>query len=118
MNHVAWHVATKASVFAQRASLGRDGWVVGCLPGDVVALPPCESEHDGVLCYCNSLWRNPSTPWTAEIHGRYKSPSELEKHWPDFPREGESWSNVSMPVFANDTRHAEFEQFASNEVSP
>ena len=86
--------------------------VTGCLPGDVVHLPECEGEHDGLLCYCNSLWRNPSTPWTADIQKRFDTPAALKKHWHDFPRAGESWSHVALPEGGDDPRHADFESFS------
>jgi hypothetical protein len=61
------------------------------------------------FCYVHKHYRRIEARWTRHVQAKYGSEAELEKHWADYPRQGETWDKIAVSAFdGKDPRFAEY----------
>lgn len=77
-------------------------WICGCF--DMPSGPK--------FCYVHYRCRQLGLQWTRYTRRRYGTEDALRRHWPDYPRAGESWSSIAIPEQdAKDPRYGEYIAF-------
>ena len=102
---VARHCRDRACVMAYDlqnepvvSSRPNEDWTAGCF----------NMSHGQKFCYVHRHFRQIDVLWTRHIQAKYGTALKLRLHWPDFPREGESWESIATPRDAKDPRYGEF----------
>ncbi|HOW70149.1 MAG TPA: hypothetical protein PKY77_06055 [Phycisphaerae bacterium] len=74
-------------------------WVIGCF----------DMSGGQNFCYVHYLCRQMAMQWTQYIHKRFTDQAALRRHWPDYPRSGESWTAIAIPKQdPKDPRYGEY----------
>ena len=84
--------------------------VTGCIP---VVRP---NNATSTFCYLHPVFRFATGAWTAAMQAAFPTPALLKRHWPDFPRPGETWGALAIPKQGNasDDRRPDYLQFMLN----
>ncbi len=70
----------------------------------------CFGMPDGQkFCYVHRRYRHIGSRWTQHVQSTYGNEDALRKHWPDYPRAGETWQKIVIPPFdGKDSRFGEY----------
>jgi hypothetical protein len=77
----------------------RDSLIVGCF----------EMSEGQKFCYVHQHYRQIEAKWTRHVQARHGTEEALKEHWPDYPREGETWDKIAVSAFdGKDPRYKEY----------